>query len=110
MRASFLAVGAASAVVLFSAFARTRPSSTLHPESLARFEAITSFCGSVDPADLGLYQTKLTDLTRGHSSEEIAANRDSSRYRHAMLKANQTLAKASQAAALRGCSEFLALK
>jgi len=110
MRASFLAVGAASAVVLLSAFARTKPSSSLHPESLARFEAITSYCGTVDPSDRSLYQSRLADLTRGHSPEEIAANRDSSTYRQAMLNANQTLAKASQRTAFRGCSEFLAGK
>ena len=110
MRASFLAAAAAGAAVLLSAFAGTRTSPKLHPESLARFEAITSYCGGVDPSDRPLYLSKLSDLTRGHSLDEIAAERDSNEYRKAILEAKQTLAKASPRTGLHGCSEFLAEK
>ena len=110
MRASFLAVGAAGAVLLLSAFAGTRTSRKLQPESLARFEAITSYCGTVDPASRPLYESRLADLTQGHSQDEIAADHDSRNYRQAMVEANQTLSTASQRTGLRGCSEFLAQK
>lgn len=110
MRASFLAVGAASAVVLLSAFARTRPSSTLHPESLARFEAITSYCETADPGDRSLYLSKMADLTHGYSPDQLAADRNTNSYRWSMVKANKTLAKASPSTGIRGCAEFLAGK
>jgi hypothetical protein len=107
MRASFLAVGAAGAAVLVSAFAGTRTSPSMHPESLARTEAISSYCGEMDPARRPLYLSRLTDLTRGHSQQEIAEERQSNRYRRAMSEANETLTKASPRTGLRGCSEFL---
>ncbi len=110
MKASFLAVCATGAVVLVSAFAGTRTTSRLRPESLARFEAITSYCRSVDPAGRDLYLAKLSELTRGQSAEEIAAQRNGRAYREAMVEANATLSRASNDTALRGCSEFLAEK
>ena len=110
MRASFLAVAATSAVVLVSAFAGTRTSPRLHPESLARYEAITSYCGTVDPSELPYYQSRLADLTRSLSPDQMAADRGSNAYRQAKLEADQTLAKASSSTGLRGCSEFLAQK
>lgn len=110
MKASSLAVCATGAVVLLSAFAGTRTSPKLHPESLARFEAITSYCASLDPADRPRYASRLADLTRGHSVDEIAEERNSAKYHQAMLEANRTLAKASQATGIKGCSEFLAQK
>ena len=57
-----------------------------------------------------MYASKLADLTRGHSAEEIAADRNSGTYRKAMQEANETLAKASSGTGIRGCSEFLAEK
>jgi hypothetical protein len=110
MKASFLAVCATGAVVLVSAFAGTRTSAKLHPESLARYEAITSYCRAVDPASRDLYLSKLSDLTRSQSADEISAQRKSDAYREAMVEANQTLARASQPTGLQGCSEFLAEK
>jgi hypothetical protein len=110
MKTSFLAVCATGAVVLLSAFAGTRTAPKLHPDSLARVEAITSYCGTVDPSGRPLYQSRLADLTRGHSADEIAAERNSGKYRQAALEARETLAKASQQTGIRGCSEFLAEK
>lgn len=110
MKASLLAVCATGAVVLLSAFAGSETSPALHPASLARFEAINSYCGAIDPAGRSLYSAKLADLTRGHSAEEIAADRNSAKYRAASLEADRTLAKASQDTGIKGCSEFLAQK
>lgn len=110
MKASLLAVCATGAVVLLSAFAENRTSPALHPESLARFDAIASYCQTLDPADGPRFASRLADLTRGHSEDEIAADRNSSKYREAALDANRTLARASQGAGIRGCSEFLAQK
>ncbi len=110
MKTSFLAVCATGAVVLLSAFAGTRTSPRLHPDSLARIEAITSYCGAVDPGARPLYLAKLADLTRSHSPDEIAAGHNSGKYRQAMLEADETLAKASAATGIRGCQEFLAEK
>ena len=110
MKASFLAVCATGTVVLVSAFAGTRTSARLHPESLARFEAITSYCRAIDPAGRDLYLSKLSDLTRGESADQISAQRNSDSYREAMAEANQTLARASESTGLQGCSEFLARK
>src|SRR5436305_9868322 len=55
MKTSFLAVCATGAVVVLSAFAGTRTSPRIQPESLARMEAITSYCGAVDPAERPSY-------------------------------------------------------
>lgn len=110
MKASFLAVCATGAVVLVSAFAGTRTTSRLHPESLARFEAITSYCRAIDPAGRDLYLSKLSALTSGQSAGEIAAQRNSRAYREAMVEANATLAQASDRTGLQGCSEFLPQK
>ena len=107
MRASFPAVAASAVVVLVSTWAQIR---TLHSDSLARYEAITSYCEQVDPASASQYQLKLEDLTRGHSSDEIAADRTTAAYRNAMAQANATLARASSTTGVRGCSEFLAEK
>ena len=110
MKTSVMSVCATAAVVLFSAFAGTRTSPRLHPDSLARIEAISSYCGKVDPGSRPLYESKLVDLTRSHSAEEIAVDRDSNKYRQAMMEANETLARASATTAINGCQEFLAQK
>lgn len=108
MRASFLAVAASSVVVLVSTFAQTKL--PLHPDTLARYEAIVSYCEKVDPASASLYATVLTNLSQGHSAGEIAGHRTSARYRRALLEANNTLSNASTDTGLKGCSEFLADK
>ncbi len=110
MKTSFLAVCGTGAVVLLSAFAGTRTSPKLQPDTLARIEAITSYCGTADPSARPLYLSKLADLTRGYPAQEMAADRNSSQYRLAAMEANETLAKASHRAGIRGCSEFLAEK
>ena len=107
MRASFLAVATSALVVLVS-LAETRTTPALRPDSLARYEAITAYCGKIDPGSASEYAAKLEGLTRGHSAEEIGANRASSRYRNAMAQAHATLAGASFTTAVNGCSEFLA--
>ena len=108
MKASFLAVCATGAVVLVSAFAGPRIPARLHPDSLARFEAITSYCRAIDPAGRDLYLSKLSELTGAQSADEIAAQRNGAAYRQAMIEANATLAQASDHTGLQGCSEFLA--
>ena len=107
MRASFPAVAASAVVVLVSTWAQTR---TLHSDTLARYEAITSYCEQADPASASQYGLKLEGLTRGHSSDEIVADRSTARYRNAMAQANATLSRASSATGASGCSEFLAEK
>ena len=107
MRASFPAVAASAVIVLVSTWAQTR---TLHSDTLARYEAITSYCEQADPASAAQYGLKLADLTRGHSTQEIAADRSSSSYRNAMAQAKGTLSMASSPTGVRGCSEFLAKK
>jgi hypothetical protein len=106
MRASFLAV-ATSAVVVLVSLAETRTTPALPPDSLARYEAITAYCGKIDPGSALEYAAKLEGLTRGHSALEIGAERVSSRYRNAMSQARATLASASYTTAVNGCSEFL---
>jgi len=110
MRASFTAVCASAVVVLASAWAETRTLPTLHSDSLARYEAITSYCEKTDPAAAPQYDLKLADLTRGHSSDEMAVDRNSASYRNAMAEANVTLSKASTVTGVKGCGEFLAQK
>ena len=110
MRASFLAVATSAVVVLVSTLAETRTIPALHADSLARYEAISSYCGKIDPGSAADYAARLEDLTRGHSADEILAKRESDRYRHAMAEANDTLAKASYTTAANGCTEFLAEK
>lgn len=109
MRASFLAV-AMSAVVVLVSFADTRTRPALHPDTLARYEAITSFCEKVDPESALQYAAKLQDFTRGHSADEILARRNSDLYRDAAAQADAVLGNASAATAQNGCTEFLAEK
>jgi len=110
MRASFLAVATAAVVVLVSTLAENRTRPALYPDTLARYEAITSYCGEVDPASAPQYAAKLNGLTQGWSANETAAKRASGGYRDAMTQADDTLSQASHTTALNGCTEFLAEK
>ena len=110
MRASFLAVATSAVVVLVSTWSETRTLPALHPDSLARYDAITSYCGKIDPGSASEYAAKLEDMTRGHSADEIVSRRTSDRYRDAMAEADATLRSASRDTALNGCTEFLAEK
>jgi len=110
MRASFLAVATSAVVVLVSSLAETRTRPALHPDSLARYEAITSSCAKADPAEAPQYAAKLIVLTEGRSADEVDAARASGKYRKAMAQANDTLAKASSRTMANGCQEFLAEK
>jgi hypothetical protein len=108
MRASFSAVVVSAVVVLMSAWEQTRTPARLHPDSLARMEAITSYCEKADPTSGPEYQSKLADLTRGRSIGEIQADRSTSKYQRAMTQANETLSTASPATGVNACTEFLA--
>jgi len=110
MKASSLAVSASAVVVLVSALAETRMLPALHSDSLARYEAIASYCEKVDPSSASLYVAKLAGLTQSLSSDQVQNDRNSARYRAAMDEANATLSKASATTASRGCSEFLTEK
>lgn len=110
MKASIVTVCATAVVVLVSAFAETRTSSTIHPDSLARVEAITSYCEKTDPNAASEYLSKLAAFTRGRSSDEIERDRHSVKYQAALSQANQTLSKTTQQTAVRACTEFLAEK
>jgi hypothetical protein len=70
-------------------------------------ETITSYCEKADPASGPEYQSKLSDLTRGHSSGEIQADRSTRTYQTAMAQANETLSSASPATGVKACTEFL---
>ena len=108
MKASVTAVCATAAIVLVSTLAETRTPHTLQPASLARFEAITSYCEKADPSAESLYLSKLAGLTTGHSEQEILADRNTSDYQRAMAQAGDVLSRASQATAVKACGEFLA--
>jgi hypothetical protein len=110
MKASFATVCASAVVVLVSAWAETGKSPKIHPDSLARIEAITSFCEKADPNSDSQYLDKLADVTRGHSQDEIQRDRNTGKYQEAMAQANQTLSKVSPGTAVRACTEFLAEK
>ena len=110
MKASFAAVCASAAVVLVSAWAETRTVPTIHSDSLARYEAITSYCEKADPDSASLYRSRLAGLTRGITTDELSNDRNSARYRQAMDQANGVLSKASEETGMRGCNEFLAEK
>jgi hypothetical protein len=108
MKASFSAVCATGVVVLVSAFAGTRTPTQLHPESLARVEAITSYCEKADPTSESMYLSKLSGLMRGSSQDEIQRDRNSGKYQQAMAQAQETLAKVTPSTGVKACSEFLA--
>ena len=80
----------------------------MHPESLARIEAIASYCEKVDPGGQSQYISKLAGMTSGHFDDELQRDRDTIKYRQAMAQANEMLAKVTPARAARGCTEFLA--
>jgi hypothetical protein len=110
MKASFVAVLATSAVVLASALAETRTAPRLNAASLARVEAVTSYCENIDPASDSEYVTRVASAMRGHSDSEVQSARNSSEYRQALAQANQTLATVPAGSALRACTEYLADK
>src|ERR1700735_2223225 len=60
MKASFSVACATGVVVLVSAYGGTRISPAIHPESLARIEAITSYCEKADPSSESQYASRLT--------------------------------------------------
>lgn len=108
MKASVFAVGSTAVVVLVSALAETRPFTGIHPESLARFEAITSYCEKVDPGFGSEYAEKLAGFTRGQPEDQIQAERNSVKYRDAMSEAKSVLSNAATSTGLKGCTTFLA--
>jgi hypothetical protein len=110
MKASFAAVCASAAVVLVSAWAETRTVPTLHPDSLARYETITSYCEKADPDSASLYAARLASLTRGLTRDDLSNDRNSASYHQAMDQAHVVLSKASDETGMRGCNEFLAKK
>lgn len=110
MRASFWAVSASAVVVLVSAWAENKTPPALQPGSLARYEAITSYCERTDPGAAAQYISKLALVSSTISSDELSADRNSAQYREAMAQANDTLSKASPSTGIRGCTEFLAEK
>lgn len=107
MRASVLAVFGTAVVVLVSALAEPRTPPSLHPDSLARFEAISSFCEKADPTDASQFAAKLAGVTFGHSENEIQGDRQSVKYQHAMTQADETLSRVLPGDAVRACTEFL---
>lgn len=107
MRASVLAVFGTAVVVLVSALAEPRTPS-LHPDSLARFDAVASFCEKADPIDASQFEAKLAGVTIGHSEDEIQRSRQSIKYQHAMTQADETLSRVLPGDAVRACTEFLA--
>jgi hypothetical protein len=108
MKSNLSAVCVLAVVLLATALAGTRTPSSIHPESLARIEAITSYCGKADPKSESQYLAKLAGLTHDHSEDEILGDRNTSTYRQAMAQANETLLKVSQITGARACAEFLA--
>jgi hypothetical protein len=107
MRASVLAVFGTAVVVLVSALAEPRTPPSLHPDSLARFDAISSFCEKADPIDASQFAAKLAGVTFGHSENEIQGDRQSVKYQHAMTQADETLSRVLPGDAVRACTEFL---
>jgi hypothetical protein len=110
MKSSFIAVCATAAVVLASALAETRTAPRLNAASLARVEAVTSYCENVDPASDSEYVTRVAVAMRGHSDAEVRLARNSSEYRQSQAEANETLAKVPASSAIRACTEYLAEK
>ena len=107
MRASVLAVFGTAVVVLVSALAEPG-TPAIHPDSLARFDAITSFCEKADPTDASQFAAKLAGVTVGHSDDEIQRSRQSVKYQRAMTQADGTLSRVLPGDAVRACTEFLA--
>jgi hypothetical protein len=108
MRASVLAVFGTAVVVLVSALAEPRTPPDLRPDSLARLDAIASFCEKADPVDAAQFEEKLAGVTLGHSEDELQLNRHSVRYHRAMTQADETLSRVLPGDAVRACTEFLA--
>ena len=84
MKSSFIAVCATAVVVLASALAETRTAPRLNAASLARVEAVTSYCENVDPASDSEYVTRVAVAMRGHSDAEVRLARNSGEYRQAL--------------------------
>src|SRR5215469_10189008 len=101
MKASFVAVCATSVVVLASALADTRSAPRLDAASLARVEAVTSYCENVDPASDSEYVSRVAIAMRGHSDAEVREARNSSEYLQALAQANKTLARVPASSAIR---------
>lgn len=110
MKSSFIAVCTAAAVVLASALAETRTAPRLNVASLARVEAVTSYCENVDPVSDSEYVSRVAGTMRGHSDSEVRSARNSGEYRLAFTQANDTLARVPASSAVRACTEFLAEK
>lgn len=110
MKASFSAACATGVVVLVSAYGGTRTSPAIHPESLARIEAITSYCAKADPSSESQYVSKLAAVMHGHSQDEIQRDRSSAKYQRALAQANDMLASVPSTNGVRACTEFLADK
>jgi ABC-type taurine transport system substrate-binding protein len=110
MKASFVAVCATSVVVLASALADTRKAPRLDAASLARVEAVTSYCENVDPVSDSEYVSRVARAMRGHSDADVHQARNSDEYRQALAQANETLAKVPKSSAIRACTEYLAEK
>lgn len=110
MRTRLSTVCTLATVVLASFLADRRAPARIHPESLARIEAIVSYCEKADPNTQSRYLSKLLGVTSGHSQEEIQRDRETSRYRLAMAEANEVLSKVTEGTGIRACTDFLTEK
>jgi hypothetical protein len=110
VKASFLVIAGSAVLVLVSALAHTGIHSALRADSLARYEAVTSYCEKADPDWAPRYVSKLASLTHGLSGDRLEAYRNSAGFRKAFAQANDWLSKASYAMALNSCTDFLAEK
>jgi hypothetical protein len=110
MKSSVLTFGVLAVVGLATALAGTKTSSTIHPATLARIEAITSYCEKANPKWESQYREKLAALRYDHSGDELERAREKSKYRNAMEQATETLSMATQITGRRACAEFAAGK
>jgi hypothetical protein len=110
MKTNLSAVCVLAVVVLATALAENRTPSSIHPESLARIEAITFYCEKADPKSESEYQAKLAGLMHDLSEDEIQRDRNTTKYRQGMAQANETLSKVTQTTGVRACAQFLAKK
>ena len=108
MKSNLSAVCVLALVALAFALAGARTPSSIHPETLARIEAITTYCEKADPKSESQYRAALAGLTRDHSEGEILRDRTTSNYRKAMAEADETILNVSRITGVRACAEFLA--
>jgi hypothetical protein len=98
---------AALAVMSVSAWAESKPQTTLTAPGMATFDGILNYCRRTDMRSAAQYTIRLNNLTQGHSEGELTDIRESKQYKDTLATINSQLLKVSTPTGSNACMSYL---